>query len=247
MMRRAAEITADGAFATDQFNNRDALDGYRVIGEEIGDQLDGAIAAFCAYVGVSGCFVGTTEALRTRHPSMARVVVEPAESAVLSGRAAGTHRIEGGGIGFKPPLLSFEMIDRIETVSTDEAFAMARQAARTEGIFTGPSGGANIVVALRLAAELGSDHRVVTVQPDSGLKYLAGDLIFLRSPRRSLLRFGLDDLVGLAVDPLELILREVAVVELLARQPLGTDRVALVRHRIVPRLLPGVARSGLFG
>lgn len=176
MMRRAAEIAADGAFATDQFNNRDALDGYRVIGEEIGDQLDGAIAAFCAYVGVSGCFVGTTEALRTRHPSMARVVVEPAESAVLSGRAPGTHRIEGGGIGFKPPLLSFEMIDRIETVSTDEAFAMARQAARTEGIFTGPSGGANIVVALRLAAELGSDHQVVTVQPDSGLKYLAGDL-----------------------------------------------------------------------
>jgi cysteine synthase A len=189
MMRRAQEIvTAEGAFGTDQFNNRDALDGYRVIGNEIDAQLaalapatrpgygGGGPDAFCAYIGVGGCFIGVTQALRARHPNLLRVAVEPAESAVLSGGAPGTHRIEGGGIGFPPPLLPLDTLDRIETVSTADAFAMARTAARTEGVFTGPSGGANLVAALRVARELGTGHRVVTVQPDSGLKYLAGDL-----------------------------------------------------------------------
>ena len=177
MMRRAAEIvTEEGAFPTDQFNNRDALDGYRMIGQEIIVQLDSAIDAFCTYVGVGGCFVGTSEVLRSRHPSMARVAVEPAESAVLSGGPPGTHRIEGGGVGFRPPHLPPDVIDRIETVSTEDAFEMARRAARAEGVFTGPSGGANLVAALRLARELGEGHCVVTIQPDSGLKYLAGDL-----------------------------------------------------------------------
>jgi cysteine synthase A len=177
MMRRAAAIVdEDGAFPTDQFHNRDALDGYRVIGEEVLEQLPGPIHAWCAYVGVGGCFVGTGEALRARWPELARVVVEPAESAVLSGEAAGTHRIEGGGVGFVPPLLAPDSYDRVETVATEDAFAMARQAAVVEGVWTGPSGGANLVVAVRLARELGPGHRVVTVQPDSGLKYLNGEL-----------------------------------------------------------------------
>jgi cysteine synthase A len=104
------------------------------------------------------------------------VIVEPEESAVISGRAPGTHRIEGGGVGFVPPHITPDTYDRVETVSTADAFAMARRVATTEGIWTGPSGGANLVVAVRLAAELGSGSRVVTIQPDSGLKYLGGDL-----------------------------------------------------------------------
>jgi cysteine synthase len=177
MMRRAAVIVdEEGAFPTDQFHNRDALDGYRVIGEEILRQLPEPIHAWCAYVGVGGCFLGAGGALRARWPTLARVVIEPAESAVVSGRPAGTHRIEGGGAGFVPPMLTPDSYDRVETVSTEEAFAMARRAALEEGVWTGPSGGANLVVAVRLARELGPGHRVVTVQPDSGLKYLAGDL-----------------------------------------------------------------------
>jgi cysteine synthase A len=177
MRRRTEEIVAnDGAFPTDQFHNHDALDGYREIGTEINRQLPGRIDAICAYVGIGGCFVGTSESLRTAHPDLLRVAIEPAESAVLSGGPAGTHRIEGGGVGFRPDLLTDDVIDRIETVSTADAFAMARLAAKTEGIFTGPSGGANIVVALRLANEMGTGHRIVTLQPDSGLKYLAGDV-----------------------------------------------------------------------
>jgi cysteine synthase A len=177
MMRRAAAIVEEeGAFPTDQFHNRDCLDGYRGIGEEIVVQLPGRVDAWCAYVGVAGCFVGAGGALRERWPEISRVAIEPAESAVISGRPPGTHRIEGGGVGFRPPLLEPEMYDEVQTVSTADAFAMTRRAAREEGIWTGPSGGANLVVALRLAQRLGAGHRVVTVQPDSGLKYLAGDV-----------------------------------------------------------------------
>jgi cysteine synthase A len=177
MQRRAKEIIqTDGGFATDQFNNRDALDGYREIGVEVLQQLVGQIHATCIYVGVGGCLLGTTDALRERWPSMERIPVEPDESAVLSGDAPGSHRIEGGGVGFVPPHLIGQTFDAIERVSTAEAFAMARTAATIEGVWTGPSGGANLVAALRTARRLGRGHRVVTVQPDSGLKYLAGDL-----------------------------------------------------------------------
>ena len=178
MMRRAAEIVAlEDGYPTDQFNNRDALVGYREIGTEILDAFDGRIDAMCAYVGVGGCFVGLSESLRTRWPEMQRIAIEPTESAVLSGGPPGTHRIEGGGAGFIPPHMSVpDVFDGVERVSTEEAFAMARRAAVEEGIWTGPSGGANLIVATRLAARLGPGHRVVTVQPDSGMKYLAGDV-----------------------------------------------------------------------
>jgi cysteine synthase len=179
MVKRAGEIAAaTGAFWTDQFNNADMLDGYRRLGEELLQQLPGppAIGAFCSYVGTAGCFLGTTSALVEKLPGLHRVVVEPAESAVLSGRPAGTHHIEGGGIGAWPPMLRAEDFDEVTAVPEADAFAMARQAARTDGIFSGPSTGANLVAALELARRLGPGHRVVTVQVDSGLKYLAGKL-----------------------------------------------------------------------
>jgi cysteine synthase A len=93
---------------------------------------------------------------------------------VLSGRPPGTHRIEGGGAGFRPPLLGDDDVDEVVAVSTQDAFAMARRAAREEGLFSGPSTGANVVAALQVAGSLGPGRRVVTVQVDSGLKYLAG-------------------------------------------------------------------------
>jgi cysteine synthase A len=179
MTRRAAEIAAEtGAFQTDQFNNLDMLDGYRSIGEELLERLPGPppIGAFCGYVGTAGCFLGTTRALMAKLPGLLRVVVEPAESAVLSGGPPGTHHIEGGGIGHRPPLLNPEDFDEVVAVPEVFAFAMARRAARVEGIFSGPSTGANLVAALRVAKRLGAGHRVVTLQVDSGLKYLAGRL-----------------------------------------------------------------------
>ena len=177
MMRRAAEIAAEtGAFATDQFNNTDMVDGYRRLGEELLDQLPGPppISAFCSYVGTAGCFLGVSRALAAALPHLHRVVVEPAESAVLSGGPPGTHHIEGGGIGQRPPQLSPADYDEVIAIPEARAFQLAGEAAREEGIFSGPSTGANLAAALDIARRFGPGHRVVTVQVDSGLKYLTG-------------------------------------------------------------------------
>lgn len=175
MMERSQEIVAEtGAFATDQFRNRDMLDGYAGLARELLEQLEERIDALCAYVGTAGCFAGVTRELRRTLPDLYRVAIEPAESPVLSGGQPGTHRIEGGGTGFWPPLLERDDFDEVLTVSTDEAFAMARRAAREEGLWSGPSTGANVTVALEFARRLGPGKRVVTPLVDSGLKYLAG-------------------------------------------------------------------------
>jgi cysteine synthase len=177
MMERSREIVDEvGGHATDQFRNRDMLDGYAGLGRELLEQLDGQIDAFCAFVGTAGCFVGVTRELRHTLPSVERVAVEPAESPVLAGGSPGTHRIEGGGSGFWPPLLEQADLDGVRSVSTADAVAMARRAAREEGLWSGPSTGANLVIALELARRLGPGKRVVTPLVDSGLKYLAGDV-----------------------------------------------------------------------
>jgi cysteine synthase A len=177
MIERSREIVREtGGFPTDQFRNRDMLDGYAALGEELLEQLDGRIDAFCGYIGTAGCFVGVTRVLRRVLPDLLRVGIEPAESPVLSGGEPGTHRIEGGGAGFRPPLLGDDDLDEVRTVSTAEAFAMARRAAVEEGLWSGPSTGANLTVALELARRLGSGKRVATTLVDSGLKYLGGDL-----------------------------------------------------------------------
>jgi cysteine synthase A len=177
MRARASELAGEvGGFQTDQFRNRDMIDGYGQLGAEIIEQLPGTIDALCLYVGTAGCFLGVSRALRAAHPQLHRVVVEPAESAVLSGHVAGTHRIEGGGAGFVPDLLEPSDFDEVITVSTADAFEMARRAARVEGLFSGPSTGANIAASLQVAERLGAGRTVVTIQVDSGLKYLAGDV-----------------------------------------------------------------------
>lgn len=177
MMERAQEITREvDGFATDQFRNHDMPGGYGALADELLEQLDGRVDAFCAYVGTAGCFVGVTRRLREALPEVERVAIEPSESPVLSGGEPGTHRIEGGGSGFWPPLLERDDLDEVVTVSTADAVAMARRAAREEGLWSGPSTGANLTVALELARRLGPGKRVVTPLVDSGLKYLGGDL-----------------------------------------------------------------------
>lgn len=177
MQARAAEIVEqEGAFPTDQFNNLDTLDGYLQIGRELVEQIDGEIHGLAVYVGVGGAYIGTSRPISERWPDVIRTVVEPEESAVIAGRPAGSHMIEGGGVGFVPPLITPGTYDRLDAVSTQDAFAAARELARVEGVWTGPSGGASILAAARLARELGPGHRVVTLQPDSGLKYLNGPL-----------------------------------------------------------------------
>jgi cysteine synthase len=104
------------------------------------------------------------------------VAVEPAESAVLSGEPSGSHRIQGIGIGFIPPLWKRDEVDEIVKVTADDAKAMARRLAREEAIFAGTSTGANVVAALRIAERLAPDATVATIIVDSGLRYLSTDL-----------------------------------------------------------------------
>jgi cysteine synthase A len=101
------------------------------------------------------------------------VAVEPEESAVLSGGPSGSHKIEGVGAGFVVPLWSDSLADEIQTVSTEQAMATARELAREEAIFAGTSTGANVAVALRIAERLGSGHTIVTIACDTGMKYLS--------------------------------------------------------------------------
>jgi cysteine synthase len=178
MRRRAAEIILEtGAFATDQFTNVDMVTGYYALGAEIVTAFAGrSLDAFCCYVGTAGCYLGVSNQLREAYPYMRRVVVEPAESPVLSGGPAGTHHIEGGGVGYRPPLLSADSYDAVVAIPEARAFATAREAARREGIFSGPSTGANLAAALDLAHVLGPGRSIVTIQVDSGLKYLTGGL-----------------------------------------------------------------------
>jgi cysteine synthase A len=167
-------IERDKAFWTDQFNNTDALDGYRTLGREIVDQASTAIDVFCAAVGTGGMLVGVAEGLQ---PTVRRVVaLEPASSPFLTAGYGGPHRVEGTATGAIPPLLTPDTYDEARAVDEAGARQLVKALSRQEGIFAGTSSALNVQGALHLAAELSPDQTVVTVAADTGLKYLAGDL-----------------------------------------------------------------------
>jgi cysteine synthase len=165
-----------GHWWSDQLNNRDAITGYYPLGEEIWNQLDGNVDAFVQVVGTAHSIHGVTRTLQGHKSNIHVTAVEPAESAVLSGKPTGSHKIEGIGIGFIPPLWEPDKVDEILTVTTEEAKAMARRLAREEGLFAGTSSGANVAAAIRVAEKLGPKATVVTIMVDSGLRYLSTDL-----------------------------------------------------------------------
>jgi cysteine synthase A len=177
MIRRAKDIAqADNTYFTDQFNNRDSIKGYKQIGHELLQQIQNPISAFCGGVGTAGMLMGVSQALREAKTQTRIIALEPATSSVISTGKAGTHHIEGIGVGFVPPLLDKDSYDEARGVNETQAREMARRLTREEGVFSGISTGLNVVGALQLAQELGPGHTVVTVAVDSGLKYLSGDL-----------------------------------------------------------------------
>lgn len=177
MIATASEISRrPGHWWCDQLNNHDAVAGYLPLGEELWQQAEGRIDALVHCVSTAHSIHGVTQSLWKHRPEIRIVAVEPAESAVLSGKPSGSHKIEGIGIGFIPPLWQPELVNEIETVATEEAKAMARRLAREEGIFAGTSTGANVVAAIRVAQKLGPDATVATIVVDSGLRYLSTDL-----------------------------------------------------------------------
>ena len=173
---RVAELTKDpNTFWTNQFNNADALDGYAGIGRELIEQI-GHVDAYAGAVGTAGMLVGVSTAFKSAGAKTRIVALEPSTSPFLTTGKGGAHRVEGTAPGFRPPHLVDGSYDEARAIDEEEARAMARRAAREEGIFAGTSTGLNLIGALQIARELGPGKVVATVAVDTGLKYLAGDL-----------------------------------------------------------------------
>jgi cysteine synthase len=177
MIEKAGLISRQpGHWWSDQLTNHDGAAGYHQLGEEIWKQTNGKVDAFVQAVGTAHSIHGVTEALWKHNPKIHIVAVEPAESAVLSGKPTGEHRIEGIGIGYVPPLWNPKLVNEIIPVSTEDAMAMSRRLAKEEALLVGTSSGANVVASLKVAKRLGPNATVVTLMVDSGLRYLSTEL-----------------------------------------------------------------------
>jgi len=142
--------------------------------EEIWTDTDGTIDILVCGVGSGGTITGTSEMLKTRKPSLKVVAVEPKKSPVLSGGSPGPHQIQGIGAGFIPEILRQELIDEIIPVEDEDAFAIAKCLAQTEGIHVGISSGAAGWAALQLAhREENQGKLIVVIFPDTGERYLS--------------------------------------------------------------------------
>ncbi len=163
----------------DQFSNAaNPAMHRRTTGPEIWDALAGKIDAFVAAVGTGGTITGVGEVLKAKNPQVQIIAVEPTGSPVLSGGEPGPHKIQGIGAGFVPKVLNQSILDRVITVSDDDAYRTTKQLARTEGLLTGISSGANVFAAQQVAKELGPGKTVVTVLCDSGERYLTVEKYF---------------------------------------------------------------------
>jgi cysteine synthase len=172
---RAKQVLEEtpGSFMPSQFANpANPLAHERTTAVEILEQTKGEVAAFVSGVGTGGTITGVGRVLREKlGKSVLLAAVEPAASAVLSGKPAGMHGIQGLGAGFVPQILERNLIDRVVEVSDVAAERMARRLAREEGLLVGPSSGANVHAACEVATELGKGN-VVTILCDSGERYL---------------------------------------------------------------------------
>jgi len=161
------------AWLPKQFENPDNFEAHKNgIGQEIIKQMNGKVDAFIAGAGTGGTLIGVAMALKKINPKVKIFVVEPAESAVLSGGKPGLHKIQGIGEGFIPKILkdNIKLIDEVITIKSQDAIKKMQELAEEYGILVGISSGANVLVAL----ELGKKYKnVVTVLPDRGERYLS--------------------------------------------------------------------------
>lgn len=145
---------------------------------EIWQQSEGAVTHFVASIGTGGTFVGAARALKRCSPAVRCYAAEPATAPFLAGRPIvdTSHKLQGTGYALVPPLWDPALCDGFLTATDDDAVVMARRLATEEGIFAGFSAGANVACALELAASAPTGSLVVTLAPDTGLKYLSTEL-----------------------------------------------------------------------
>jgi cysteine synthase A len=164
-----------GSVSPAQFDNPANPTIHRVTtAEEIWSDTDGAVDIVIAGVGTGGTITGVGQVLKTRKASVKMVAVEPTASPVLSGGEPGPHKIQGIGAGFIPSIIDRDIIDGVEQVSNEDAFEMARRAARVEGIPVGISSGAALTAAFRLAAlDENAGKTIVAIIPSFAERYLS--------------------------------------------------------------------------
>ncbi len=174
---REAERLAkeNGYFLPLQFENEaNPLVHEKTTGPEIHHAFGvNGLDAFVAGIGTGGTITGAGRELKRVYPKIELVGVEPAESAILEGKEAGPHKIQGIGTGFVPKTLDTSVYDKVLSVTGDEAMETAREVGRKEGILVGISSGAAIAAALKVAKELGKGKKVLAVVPDNGERYLS--------------------------------------------------------------------------
>jgi cysteine synthase A len=164
-----------GALMPRQFSNPANPEIHRrTTAEEIWADTDGEVDIIVATVGTGGTITGVGDVLKRRKPSLQIVAVEPVGSPVLSGGPPGSHKIQGIGAGFVPAVLNRELIDEVVQVTDQDAFQVARELARNEGILAGISSGAALHAARVVAARPGQEGRLlVVILPDTGERYLS--------------------------------------------------------------------------
>jgi cysteine synthase len=176
-VRKAEEIAATDTryFIPQQFKNPANPEIHRrTTAEEIWRDTEGKVDIFVGGVGTGGTITGVSEVIKERKPEFKSIAVEPAASAVLSGKPRGPHPIQGIGAGFIPDVLRVDLIDEIITVDNEDALQMTRRLAREEGILAGISSGAAAWAAVQVAQRPENAGKlIVTVLPDTGERYLS--------------------------------------------------------------------------
>ncbi len=179
-IRRAEEMAAADPryFIPQQFTNpANPAVHRRTTAEEIWNDTDGQVDILVSGVGTGGTITGIAEVIKARKPTFQAIAVEPAASPVLSGGQPGPHKIQGIGAGFVPDVLNTGVIDEIIKVSNEDAFAMARRAAKEEGLLVGISSGAMLTAAIQVARRPENAGKlIVAIIPSNGERYLSTDL-----------------------------------------------------------------------